>query len=71
MNKGNYIIFKGRRGGLYPNAKKFFATLSMVGVPIGVTNSFKYLGVVFHKNFKYYRHIDFMLSKVKRVYFSY
>ena len=31
----------------------------------------KYLGVVFHENFEYYRHIDFMLSKVKKVFFSY
>ena len=71
LDKTNCIIFKGRRGRLFPNARGFIPVLELDGVAIRVSHSIKYLGVIFHEDFEFYRHIDYILLKVRRVYFYY
>lgn len=71
MDKTNAIIFKGRRRGLYPNCRQFVPSLDIGGELIRTKDRIKYLGVIFHESFRFYRHIDYTLDKVRKTYFSY
>lgn len=71
LGKTDGIMIKGRRGRLYPNSRGFIPSLSIGGEAVRTSDRIKYLGVIFHEDFEYYRHIDYVLEKVRKVFYSY
>lgn len=71
VGKCNSMIIKGRRGRLFRNERRFEPLLKIGADRLVVKDRFKYLGVIFTEKFEFYRHIDYVLEKVKRVYWMY
>lgn len=71
VDKCEGIIFKGKRRYLYPSARGYEPVLSIGSNMIRTSDRIRYLGVIFHSKFEFYRHIDHILAKVKTVFWSY
>lgn len=70
INKCDCVAFKGLKTKLYPSSSKFVPDIKIKDCRIKNTDRIKYLGVVLHQNFQFHRHIDYVLSKAKTVFFS-
>lgn len=69
MDKTNSIIFKLRRRGLYPNCRRFVPSLYIGGGLVRNSDK-RYPGMVFHENLRFYRHIDYILNRVRKIYYN-
>lgn len=71
VSKSEGVMIKGRRKYLFRNSRSYIPVLNVGGEFIRVSDRIKYLGVIFHENFEFYRHLDHILTKVKKVFFAY
>lgn len=65
------LALKGKRRHIYPNWRKHVPCLMVGGEPVPTSDRMKYLGVTFHGNFEYCRHVDNVLLKSKRIFSAY
>lgn len=71
MDKTVAMIVKGRRKFIYPNWRQFEPCLRLGDGQVRTSDRMKYLGVIIHENFEYYRHVDYILEKAKKIYSAY
>lgn len=71
INKCECTVFKGVKKYIFPSARKFIPSIQINGQILNYKDQLKYLGVILHSKFTFYRHIDFILNKAKKVFFSY
>lgn len=71
INKCLCSIIKGKKKFLFPNARKFIPCITINNELVSYFDKFKYLGVIFQESFTFYRHIDYILDKAQKSYFSY
>lgn len=70
-SKSECTVFKGVKKYLYPNARKFKPVIILNNEIITYGQEIKYLGVILHSKFTFIRHIDYILFKAKKMFFSY
>lgn len=68
MSKTVAVFIKGKRKYIYPNCRKYVPCLKIGGELVNISDRVRYLGVTFHENFEFYRHIDNVLERSKKVY---
>lgn len=57
------IIFKGKRGSVYRNARSYVPRITINGETIGSTSTIKYLGIMFQEDMSFIKHVDYVLRK--------
>lgn len=71
VEKSVGIIFKGTRRYLFKNCRRYVPVLRVGSSLIPISDNMKYLGVIFNERFEFYRHLDHVLSRVKRIFTIY
>lgn len=71
IGKCEAIVFKGLKKYLYPSSRGFEATPCIGGQLVHVSEELKYLGVVFHSNFEFVRHVNHILEKAKKLFWAF
>lgn len=65
------IVLTGTKGLVYKNFRHFVPNVRIGDGVIQTYDTLKYLGILFHDRFDFCRHVDFVLKKAKKVYFTY
>lgn len=71
ISKCTCSVIKGKKKFLFPNARKFIPCVKIKNEVVQYVDKFKYLGVMFHETFTFYRHIDYILNKARKAFFAY
>lgn len=71
INKCLCSIIEGKKNFLFPNSRKFIPCIKINNEVVQYVDRFKYLGVIFHENFTFNRHVDYVLDKAQKAFFSY
>lgn len=69
--KCSAIIFKGKIGKLYKNARQYIPRVTIGRETIANVDRLKYLGVVFQENMSFVAHLDHILVKCKGAFAAY
>lgn len=66
IDKCKAITFKGKKGRLYKNGRKFIPSVIINGQRIENVKELKYLGVILDEKLNFIAHIDYILRKAKK-----
>lgn len=71
ISKCKSIIFRGKRGRLYKNARRYIPVIRIGNDVVQYVDTLKYLGVIFQENMTFTRHVDNALTKGKKAFARY